>query len=413
MPKLLNMGKIYSGTTPGTAMYTGTNKHWPQVPVPYLQCGTSGGFATTPRIAGAYQITSDVVITARVTFLTPVPAAVQMLFGQYAGGTNNWRVAVGSANGFYLSVSDGVTKTYANLLTAAQIVSTFGTGPAFVGVKFERDIGGSLSRATAIYSPDKGVTWVDIGTPKTAGAVVASTDNVSIGVGNTSTTGPVDQWLGTIAWAEMRTGLDPKGGTVKLRYDASEAPPEQVIFEETDFSVDTDVNGIRDGWVVSTPTGVEPAAKAFSIAGTAQRITATLTGITQDTGITAVNTIPAELLHASGDYEALITWRGTLITNARAQVRIYYGAGGALASNILSALPAAITDPPVTSVLEFTNFTTPTQPVKPQVRLFAQTADPNGNVELEVFNLKIRDKQFTDPRGVVWTHFPWAIVYPS
>ena len=203
---------LNAGITPGTAGYVTPNSPINQK-------------ATTPDTANL-QITTDVVITARLRFSGSSADGMWLVGHDTAAvGGKGWQLVFSDATQTMVFIFSA----NGSLITSIQNIGNFNYGgtttDVYVGVKIQRNVSG-VSRAQAIRSLDGGVTWQDYGTAKTGTAISStfnSTGGLTIGI-------PPDgegtaNFKGRVYWIEMRQGIVPGAGTPIFRFDASDAPP--------------------------------------------------------------------------------------------------------------------------------------------------------------------------------------------
>lgn len=355
----------------------------------------------TPRIAGTYQITSDVVITARCSFYSSV--GVQQLVGQVSGTTRNWRIYY-NVGSLVFGWNDGANKT-ATLLTSAE-VTALGTDEVLIGAKVERNVGG-FSRVVCIRSFDAGATWVESGTPAVGTSPMGNTtDSVNLSLGDRSNGGGTDDWQGTISWAEMRTGTDPSAGTLKFRWDAAEVPY-NVVFECLDMTVDTNADGIRDGWTV-VETGT-PTVSSFtpSIADGGQRLTATLANSYNEVELRT----PTFTVQPSVIFDVVYVMKGSFVTYAEMSATLQSMPSGSAGSGFSQTTAAA-------TYYTYARSVTPGAAVTQARFAFSLggngTANqPSGVAYFDLQSVRMRVMKYTDPRGLVWTFTSFYCILPA
>ena len=195
-------------------------------------CGGTGAVGGVVSTTG-YDITTDVVITARCTM--QVGNNAQYLVDCWGSGatTQGWWLGLSSAEAFQFGIQDSgnVIQTF-DLLSTAELAAQGILGNSVVadiGVRFQLNSAGTC-RAVAIHSTDGGAVWNEIGTAKTGTVVAASrVVGVPVAIGTRSDRASALDWSyassgGRIYKAEMRTGTDPNGGTVAWRFDPVDYP---------------------------------------------------------------------------------------------------------------------------------------------------------------------------------------------
>jgi hypothetical protein len=178
------------------------------------------GYATTPDNP-LWAVSGNFVLTARAV-LPAATGANRFLACQWTqtGSADQswlWFITTAGIMQFTLRPPSITPQTTADILTAAQ-VNAFGAGPVYIGVRCQASTG----RIVALTSTN-GIVWTETGTPVAATAWTSTINSTApMHIGSRSTTG-TDKFNQPIYWVEMRTGLDPGAGSLRFRFDASEA----------------------------------------------------------------------------------------------------------------------------------------------------------------------------------------------
>jgi hypothetical protein len=181
----------------------------------------AAGYASTPDNA-LWTVTGSFNITAKVVLPGPT-GANRFLVAQWPTSPQadqSILLFITTAGIMQMTLRNSdVTQRIANILTAAE-VNAFGPGPVYIGVRCQSSTG----RFAALTSTD-GVNWVETGTPVTTATWTSTSNSASpLHIGSRSVTG-TDRYNNRVHWAELRTGLNPGAGTLRWRFDATEAPP--------------------------------------------------------------------------------------------------------------------------------------------------------------------------------------------
>ena len=176
------------------------------------------GYASTPDMASL--VVADFVLTARA-ILPAATGANRFLACQWPTGPSSdqcflWYITTAGIMQMTLRNYD-ITQPSAAILTAAE-VNAFGAGPVYIGVRCRASTG----RIAALTSTD-GIVWTEVGTPVTTLAWLQTINStVALHIGSRSVTG-ADRFNQRIYWVEMRAGLNPGAGSLRFRFDSSEA----------------------------------------------------------------------------------------------------------------------------------------------------------------------------------------------
>jgi len=323
------------------------------------------------------------------------------MFQRTVGSTNHsfWYSTTGSNSVQRSSVGAAVTPTADQYLATAIKRSTF------------------LNRPW--QSTDDGVTWTPIGAGTTTATVPSffdSTDVLRIGARSVN----IEPWNGLIYYVELRTGLDPAAGTVLWRFDANEAPVFTPTLDST-LNVDTDGNGIADGWRAYT-AGAAAISSSRSVeqsgSSTFQHIVANPNGSGSLYGIelaTTIPCVPGDVLTGLARVQ-FATSNGVAVTSSwypqfynASNVIVGSGTGG---TAIPIGGPSDVALNPQLAVAPAN-----TAYARPMFRVYGASAAADGTIPgvLDVYSLKIfvNGVNYIDPRGRTWTlNRPAAITSP-
>jgi hypothetical protein len=143
----------------------------------------------------------------------------QTIACQWISGQLCWllRRIVGSGTTTMSMSNNGSTATIT--ATAAAVAPS---GDEYLAFAVTLNEAGKV-RVTTKRSLDSGVTWSDLSTNNIQNTLVPFDTPAVVRIGGSSA-GTTEPFVGRIYWCEMRTGTDPKAGTVVWRFDANEYP---------------------------------------------------------------------------------------------------------------------------------------------------------------------------------------------
>ena len=179
------------------------------------------GLLTTPDTADL-QITSDVVFVAKVKINTVAAATSRMIINQRGTTTDvafSWFLGAGGHSVFRAS-TNGTAFTTTN--NAPGLLPSWVDNGDIVTLSASLDVDNGAAGhtyTTKILGPNG---WELIGNNTVAGLFGTGFNSTSLLRIGQQTGGSPATFDGTIYWVEMRTGLDPDGGTVIAKFNAND-----------------------------------------------------------------------------------------------------------------------------------------------------------------------------------------------
>ena len=218
MPILTAADNLLLGATAVNRVYAGAKKVWPPN---YLDAVV--GSASTPD-PGPLPAQCIWVYKVRNT----LPVTIGVVAAQYEADPNrSWLVrrAVNGTITLTMPTSAG-TSSGARTYTTSNVPQRLPTGgDEILANSFDETVA-----TVRMWRVDATGAWVadaSNGTVLSPQVTFDSTSVVRIGRFATST-----PWIGRIYWVELRTGLDPRAGTLVWRFDASEYPGTGTTFTD-------------------------------------------------------------------------------------------------------------------------------------------------------------------------------------
>lgn len=244
MPVLTDADSLRKGTTKIDRIYAGSTLAWQKFKwlVPTI------GTASTPDDP-AFQITTDIVMTAKVRIPTVNTGVVRYIACQRPNASNDlgWQMALNVSGSMqFLASITGSANTTTNPLGAPP-TTVEGEWILLQGYLL-RNNGNGQHSYRGFYSRNDGVDFPTLpNSPQNVAGVFGTGFNSTrpVSIGNLA---GGSLFPGEIAWVEMRTGVDWQAGTRIFRFDASDYPGSGTTF----------VSGGRT-WTLTNGTCIKPA----------------------------------------------------------------------------------------------------------------------------------------------------------
>lgn len=187
--------------------------------------GTNGNYASTPDSV-ANSITGNITLSARLIATDWTPVSVGIIIGKRSAA------AVGSSSySFYLDTTGKLGYAWSDNVTIQTALST--VAPAIIdGVGLFVRVTHTVNNAAAgndvkFYTSYDGVTWTQLGTTVTTAGVTSIFDSTAAVEIGSQYVGTDSKFVGTIYWAEIRTGLV---GAIVNRFEADVTRGSQAAF---------------------------------------------------------------------------------------------------------------------------------------------------------------------------------------